>query len=90
MAFRRMSVVFIGLAAVGANAGAQQATQVVHFQVNAVNQLAVTGNPAPMIVNSAIAGSGPTSVIGAGTSYAISTNEINQMSGKISVNSSPP
>jgi hypothetical protein len=60
------------------DARAQTATQVVRFQVNAVNQLAVTGNPAPLVINSATAGSAPAPVIGAGTSYGITTNEVNQ------------
>lgn len=57
---------------------AQTATQVVRFQVNAINQVAVTGDPAPMIINSATPGSEPTSVTDAGTSYAVTTNESNQ------------
>ena len=57
---------------------AQTATQVVRFQVNAINQIAVSGNPAPLIINSATAGSAPTSVTANGSSYAITTNELNQ------------
>jgi hypothetical protein len=60
------------------DARAQTATQVVQFQVNAVNQIAVTGSPAPMVINSATAGSAPTSVTTGGTSYAVTTNESNQ------------
>jgi hypothetical protein len=56
----------------------QTATQVVHFQVNAINQLAVTGNPAPMVINSATAGSAPAAVTASGTSYGVTTNEQNQ------------
>jgi hypothetical protein len=57
---------------------AQTATQLVRFQVNAINQVAVSGNPAPMVINSASAGNVPVSVIGGGTSYAVTTNESNQ------------
>ena len=57
---------------------AQTATQVVRFQVNAINQIGVTGSPAPMVINSATAGSAPTSVVAGGTSYAITTNETNK------------
>ena len=57
---------------------AQTATQVVRFQVSAINQIAVSGSPAPMIINSATAGSAPTPVTAGGTSYAITTNEANQ------------
>lgn len=59
------------------DAGAQAATQVVHFQVNAVNQIAVSGSPT-LAINSAVAGSGLTSVTSTGSSYAITTNEANQ------------
>jgi hypothetical protein len=77
MAVRGVSVAVAAMA-LSMSASAQQATQVVNFQVNAVNQLAVTGNPAPLVVSSAVAGSGPTSATMGGTSYAISTNETNQ------------
>jgi hypothetical protein len=60
-----------------ATARSQSATQVVHFQVNAVNQIAVTGNPA-LAITTATAGSGLTSATSAGSSYAITTNEANQ------------
>jgi len=57
---------------------AQTATQVVRFQVNAINQVAVSGSPAPLVINSATAGGAPTSVTGTGTTYAVTTNETNQ------------
>lgn len=59
-------------------ARAQTATQVVRFEVNAVNQIGVSGSPAPMVIGSATAGSAPTSVTSNGTSYAITTNETNK------------
>jgi len=59
-------------------ANAQTATQVVRFQVNAVSQIGVTGGPAALVIGSAVAGSAPTSVTASGTSYAITTNELNQ------------
>ena len=71
----------VGLAAVVAAAGSaagQTATQVVHFRVDAVSQLAVSGNPAPLVVSAAVAGQGPTSASASTTTYAISTNESNQ------------
>lgn len=58
-------------------ARAQSATQVVHFQVNAVNQLAVSGSPS-LAITTAVAGSGLTSATATGSSYAITTNETNQ------------
>jgi hypothetical protein len=57
---------------------AQTATQVVRFEVNAINQIGVSGSPAPLVINTAIAGSAPTSVTVDGTSYAVTTNEQNQ------------
>jgi hypothetical protein len=57
---------------------AQSATQVVQFQVTAVNQIAVSGDPSPLVIVTATAGSAPTSVVGTGTSYAITTNESNK------------
>lgn len=57
---------------------AQTATQTVQFQVNAVNQVAVSGNPSPLAITTATAGSGLTTATSTGTSYAITTNEANQ------------
>lgn len=59
-------------------ARAQQATQVVTFQVTSIRQIAVTGNPAPLVIDAATAGSAPASATSSGTSYAITTNEPNQ------------
>lgn len=59
-------------------ASAQTASQTVHFQVNAVNQIAVSGNPTPLAITTATAGGALTSVTSTGTSYAITTNEANQ------------
>lgn len=79
MHLRRLVVCgMVGLIGLAHEVTAQTATQVVRFQVNAVNQLAVTGSPAPMVINSATAGNAPTSVTGSGTSYGITTNEVNQ------------
>jgi hypothetical protein len=61
-----------------ARGSAQAATQVVQFQVNAINQIGVAGNPAPLVISSATAGSAPTSVTAGGSSYAITTNEANK------------
>jgi len=59
-------------------ADAQTATQVVRFQVNAVSQIGVSGGPVSMVISSAVAGSTPTSVTSSGSTYAITTNELNQ------------
>jgi len=60
------------------DAGAQTATQVVRFEVNAVNQIGVSGAPAPLVINTATPGSAPASITAGGTSYAITTNEANK------------
>jgi hypothetical protein len=66
------------LLTMGGGAGAQTATQLVRFQVNAINQVAVSGNPAPLVITSATAGGAPVSVTESGTSYAVTTNQSNQ------------
>ena len=80
MWMRRSIGLVVGLAAlvVARSTSAQTATQVVHFRVDPVNQLAVSGNPAPLVVSAAIAGAAPTSVSASTSTYAISTNESNQ------------
>ena len=70
--------ILVALLATPVESQAQTATQLVRFQVNAINELAVSGNPAPLVINNATAGSAPTSVTASGTSYAITTNESNQ------------
>jgi len=68
------------MASVGAlsSARAQTATQVVTFSVVPINRVAVTGAPAPLVINSAVAGQTPTSVSAAGGTYAVTTNESNK------------
>ena len=56
------------------NASAQTATQTVTFQVTAINQLGVTGAPS-LIVNTAVAGSPPTSATSAGNTWAVTCNQ---------------
>ena len=58
-------------------AEAQTATQVVQFQVTAINQVAVTGSPAPLAISTATAGEAPAAAE-SGSSYAITTNEANK------------
>jgi hypothetical protein len=59
-------------------ARAQTATQVVRFEVTAINQIGVSGSAAPLVINSATAGSAPASVVSSGGSYAVTTNEANK------------
>ena len=54
-------------------ASAQTATQTVTFQVDAINQIAFSGSPS-LVVNTATAGSNPTSATAAAT-WAVTTNQ---------------
>jgi len=51
------------------------ATQTVTYEVQAINEISVSGNPAALIVNAAVAGSAPTAVSNSSTTYAITTNQ---------------
>jgi len=53
---------------------AQTATQTVTFEVDAINQIAVTGTPS-LLINAATAGNAPTSVTSSGNSWAVTTNQ---------------
>jgi hypothetical protein len=53
---------------------AQTATQTVTFQVDAINRVSVAGTPA-LVINTAVAGSAPTSVTSATNSWAVTTNQ---------------
>ena len=55
-------------------AGAQTATQTVTFEVDAINQIAVSGTPS-LTINTATAGSGPSSATSTGNTWAITTNQ---------------
>jgi hypothetical protein len=68
----------LAAAALSVHAEAQTATQVIQIQVVAINQIGVTGGPAPLVISTATAGSAPASVTAAGGSYAITTNEANK------------
>ena len=66
-----MSMAF--LAGATSAAAGQTATQVVTFQVDAINQISFAGSPS-LVVNTATAGSNPTSVTAAAT-WAVTTNQ---------------
>jgi hypothetical protein len=54
---------------------ASSVNQTVTYQVTAINEISVSGNPSALIVNSATAGSEPDAATDNGTTYAITTNE---------------
>ena len=72
--FKNTLRAFALLALTATVAQAQTATQTVTFAVNAVNQIAVTGTPS-LTITTAVAGSAPTSVTDATSSWAVTTNQ---------------
>jgi CheY-like chemotaxis protein len=77
--FMNMSrnIIISGLLVVAAAASANAqttASQSVAFQVDAINQIAVTGTPT-LTVNTAVAGSAPTSATSTGSTWAVTTNQ---------------
>ena len=60
--------------AAAASAAAQTATQTVTLQVDAINQVAVSGTPS-MTITAAVAGGAPTSVTSSGNTWAVTTNQ---------------
>lgn len=82
-----ISGLLVVAAAASGNAQAS-ATQSVGYQVDAINQIAVSGTPT-LTINTAVAGSGPTSVTATGSTWAVTTN---QSTAKVtaSINSNMP
>lgn len=58
----------------GAASAAGTATQDVNYEVQAINELAVSGSPS-LTISTAVAGSAPTQATNASSSYAITTNQ---------------
>jgi hypothetical protein len=57
-----------------ATASAQTATQTVTFEVDAINQVGVSGSPS-LTINSAVAGNAPTQAASTGHTWAVTTNQ---------------
>ena len=71
----RMFAALVLASALSAHAAfAQTATQTVTFQVDAINQIAVSGTPS-LVINAAVAGGAPTSVSSSGSSWSVTTNQ---------------
>jgi hypothetical protein len=68
-----MVAVFVAVLC-GTAMAADTVTQTVTYQVKEVNSIAVSGNPANLIIDTAVAGSAPTSVSDSSTTYSITTN----------------
>ena len=56
---------------------AQTATQTVTFQVDAINQISVSAASVSLDINTAVAGSNPTSAASTGLTWAVTTNQSN-------------
>jgi hypothetical protein len=54
------------------------ATQTITFSVDAINEIAVSGNPGALTISTATAGSGPDTVTDSSTTYDITTNQSGQ------------
>lgn len=67
-----MAALFIGVSS--SAFAASSVNQTVTYQVQAINEISVSGNPSALIVNAATAGSQPTAVTDATTTYGITTN----------------
>src|SRR4051812_3682379 len=69
------SLIIAGLLAAAASAAsAQTATQTVTFQIDAINQVAVSGTPT-LAITAAVAGGAPTTVTSTGNTWAVTTNQ---------------
>lgn len=75
MRTRSAFLALVAVAVVFAGKASAQATQTVTFQVDAINKISVSGSPAAMAINTAVAGSAPTSVTNAATTWAVTTNQ---------------
>lgn len=53
---------------------ATTATATITYTIGSIDSISVSGNPAPFVINSAVAGSGPTVATDTSTTYAVTTN----------------
>lgn len=54
------------------------ATQSITFQVNAINELRVSGNPGTLVIQTGTAGSEPDTAVDSSTTYNLTTNDTNK------------
>jgi len=64
----------VGFLVSGGAWAADSAEQTVTYEVSAINEISVSGNPGALTVSTATAGSEPDAVTDAATTYAITTN----------------
>lgn len=72
--FKKLILSLVGIIGASTLAGAQTATQTVTFAVNAINQIAFAGAPS-LTITTAVAGSDPTPVTDATSTWAVTTNQ---------------
>lgn len=53
---------------------ATTATATVTYSIGSIDAISVSGNPGPLNINSAVAGSGPSTASDSSTTYAVTTN----------------
>jgi len=71
-----MAAVLFLIGLIGGQAmAANVSTQTVTYAVDAINEFNVSGDPGTLTINTAVAGSPPTSVEDSTTTYAITTNQ---------------
>lgn len=79
-----LAIVIFLLGVYSASFAGTTATQSVTYQVAAIDEISVSGNPSALIVNAATAGSQPNAASDATTTYSITTNGSNKkITGKI-------
>ncbi|MCX5752588.1 MAG: hypothetical protein NTW97_02945 [Candidatus Krumholzibacteria bacterium] len=69
-----LAMVALSAVAAGNACAADNAPQTITYQVSAINEITVSGNPGALIVVTAVPGAQPTAVTDATTTYAITTN----------------
>jgi len=72
--FLVLAMVVLSAMAAGNAFAANNTPQTITYQVSAINEISVSGNPGALIVVTAVPGSQPTAVTDATTTYAITTN----------------
>ncbi len=75
MNIKTLSIAALALALTAAAGEASAQQQTVSFSIDPINQMSVSGNPGALTINAATAGSAPTSVNDASTTWAITTNQ---------------
>jgi hypothetical protein len=75
MSIRPFAAVLAAVVLAGRGAAAQTATQTVNFQVDPINQIAISAPSVSLAVSSATAGGTPQSTPNATTTWAVTTNQ---------------